>query len=85
MSRWSSLPRAVLAASLGAVALCLVTALPADAAQAPARRGPVVLVGTGGVRWEDLADTTPALQTLLADGAVGDLTVRGVREATCPV
>ena len=57
-----------------------------DAPLAPDRvPGPVVLVGTGGVRWSDTGPATPALNRLLAEGAVGVESARSVRASTCPV
>ncbi len=50
-----------------------------------AAAGPVVLLGTGGLRWDDVDSSTPALQSLLDTGAVGTLAVRTVRRSTCPV
>jgi hypothetical protein len=48
--------------------------------------GPIVLVGTGGLSWSDVsARTTPALWSLLRDGATAALTVRSVHANTCPV
>lgn len=46
--------------------------------------GPVVLLGTGGVRWTDVTDQQPVLQNLLKDGSAGWLAVRSVRPTTCP-
>lgn len=46
--------------------------------------GPVVLLGTGGVRWPDVGTATPALQKLLDEGSSGWLAVRSVRSTTCP-
>lgn len=46
--------------------------------------GPVILLGTGGLRWTDLTDDQPALQNLLDSAAVGWLAVRSVRSTTCP-
>lgn len=46
--------------------------------------GPVVLLGTGGVRWPDVGTSTPALQSLLDHGSSGWLAVRSVRATTCP-
>ncbi len=46
--------------------------------------GPVVLVGTGGVTWGDVDDTTPTFQALLEQGSVATLAVRSVRPTTCP-
>lgn len=47
--------------------------------------GPVVLLGTGGVRWADVDSSTPALQKLLAENSSAWLAVRSVRSFTCPV
>ncbi|HYY11260.1 MAG TPA: hypothetical protein VE781_09985, partial [Kineosporiaceae bacterium] len=54
----------------------------ADVAPVP---GPVVLLGTGGVRWSDTGPGTPALQELLRDGAAAVASVRSLRTSTCPV
>ncbi len=82
-------PRVVLAAAAGVLA-ALSVAGPAAAAEpaagaAVSGRGPVVLVGTAGLRWEDLSDATPELQSLLSSAAVGVLADRTVRDSTCPV
>lgn len=56
------------------------TPAPADAAA-----GPVVLVGTTGLRWEDLsALATPNLWALAQGGASANMVVRSVRSSTCP-
>jgi hypothetical protein len=47
--------------------------------------GPVVLIGTGGVRWSATGARTPHLRALLNDGAVGVMSVRSVRRSTCPI
>lgn len=47
--------------------------------------GPVILLGTTGLRWNDVTDSAVALNALLSEGAIGSLSVRGVRESTCPV
>jgi hypothetical protein len=47
--------------------------------------GPVVLLGTGGLRWSDTGPATPALRGLLRDGAVAVASARSVRPSTCPV
>lgn len=47
--------------------------------------GPVVLVGTGGLRWDDVGDDMPALTALLQAGSSGTLAVRSLRSTTCPV
>ncbi|HET8616368.1 MAG TPA: hypothetical protein VFL94_12645 [Actinomycetales bacterium] len=47
---------------------------------------PLVVVGIGGVRWSDVSEgRTPALASLSDDSAIGDVAVRSVRTATCPV
>jgi hypothetical protein len=53
------------------------------AGQRPA--GPIVLLGTGGLNWDDVSDATPALDALLEHDAVAALAVRSVRDLTCPV
>ncbi|UNX55142.1 hypothetical protein MF406_02305 [Georgenia sp. TF02-10] len=46
---------------------------------------PLVVIGTGGVRWEDLsALATPNLWALAEHGASGNMVVRSVRSSTCP-
>jgi hypothetical protein len=47
--------------------------------------GPVVLLGTGGVRWADVDASTPTLQKLLDQGSSGWLAIRSVRNVACPV
>ncbi|MEE6273995.1 hypothetical protein V2J56_11660 [Georgenia sp. MJ206] len=48
-------------------------------------RGPVILIGTAGVRWEDLsAVATPHLWGLAEDGAIANMVVRSVRSSACP-
>ncbi|SDB86974.1 hypothetical protein SAMN05216410_0579 [Sanguibacter gelidistatuariae] len=45
----------------------------------------VVLIGTGGVTWDDVSELgTPALWSLAQDGSIGNLVVRSVRSTTCP-
>jgi hypothetical protein len=69
-----------------AAAVAIGTVLTGTAA-APAAAdvaGPVVLLGTGGVRWPDVGPATPALQSLLDQGSSGWLAVRSVRATTCP-
>ena len=64
--------------------MALGGAAPASARATPVP-GPVVLLGTGGVRWSETGPATPQLRTFLGDGAVGDMSVRSVRTSTCPV
>jgi hypothetical protein len=47
--------------------------------------GPVVLLGTAGLRWSDVGTSTPALAQLRDQGGSGWLAVRSVRPVTCPV
>ena len=47
--------------------------------------GPVVLLGTGGLRWSDVTDQEPTLNRWLHQGSSGWLAVRSVRSATCPI
>lgn len=82
------LVRARVSATVVAV-LSVLALLPgsAEAARAPeAGVAPVVLVGTSGVRWDDVTPgDTPALWSLLTDGGVGAVAVRSVRRSACPV
>ncbi len=56
-----------------------------DDATAARATGPVVLLGTGGLRWEDLsAVATPSLWALAEDAGVANMVVRSVRSSTCP-
>ena len=56
----------------------------ASAAQADVP-GPVVLIGTAGLRWDDVDADTPALTALLQTGSIGTLAVRSLRPTSCPV
>ena len=48
--------------------------------------GSIVVIGTGGLSWSDVsASATPALWSLLRNGATATLTVRSVHANTCPV
>ncbi|MEO6142958.1 MAG: hypothetical protein ABIP19_03185, partial [Dermatophilaceae bacterium] len=48
--------------------------------------GSIVVIGAGGLSWSDVsARATPALWSLLRDGATATLTVRSVHANTCPV
>ncbi|MDH4159519.1 MAG: hypothetical protein OEV62_04625 [Actinomycetota bacterium] len=58
----------------------------AGAAHADEAPGPVVVVGVGGLTWDDITrDQTPTLAGLLDGAAVGHLSVRSVYRVTCPV
>jgi hypothetical protein len=49
-------------------------------------RGPVVLIGVGGLRWSDIdAQETPTLWGLVGQGSVGSISVRTVKPVTCPI
>ncbi|WP_369070378.1 hypothetical protein [Kineococcus terrestris] len=88
--RWLPAVLAVLAAlALALPALVLparaLAATPGPDAAGGAAAGPVVLVGTGGLRWSDVsADATPVLAGLAGEGAVGTVAVRSVFTAACP-
>lgn len=63
---------------------------PAPAASSEVTRPPapderVVVVGTGGVSWDDIsAEATPGIWEAAQEGGVGNLVVRSVRSTTCP-
>lgn len=68
---------------MSVAAAVVAVGAPAQAATTP---GPVILVGTGGVQWADVSPAaTPALASLPVKGAIGDVAVRSVRRAACPV
>lgn len=72
-------------AALGALLVTLgLIAGPARAATSPVP-GPVVLLGTAGLRWDDVDIDTPALQALLANGSLAALVPRSVELTACPV
>ncbi len=50
-----------------------------------ARTGPVVVIGTGGTRWDDVDLDAPTLTGLLSAASIGVLAVRSVHDTTCPV
>lgn len=88
--KWAALA-ALTTLVAGAVApLTATTATAATAATAATRTaaenvpGPVVLLGTGGLRWTDVTEDQPALYDLLQTGSAGWLSVRSVRSTTCP-
>jgi hypothetical protein len=74
------LPRVVLVA----LALTAVMAAPSASAAPVADPAPVVLIGTGGLRWDDVDETTPSLTAALAQDSTASLAVRSVRDITCP-
>lgn len=74
--------RAAVVALVAILLAALGTAAPA-AAQEHDRA--VVLVGTTGVRWNDVREAeTPALFRLARDASVGNLAIRSVRRLACP-
>ena len=74
-----------------AVLIILVSAAPPPPGTAAAphtapRRGPVVLVGVPGLRWDEITpQTTPHLWELARRSAIGNLSIRTVTSRTCPV
>lgn len=45
----------------------------------------VIIIGTGGLTWDDVTELgTPALWSLAQDGSIGNLVVRTVRSTACP-
>ena len=86
--------RRLLAAATAAVVLAglVIGALVSGSSGAPAPKatksitGSIVVIGTGGLAWGDVsARATPALWSLLRNGATADLSVRSVHANTCPV
>ena len=78
-------PRLLAAVLLGISALG-VSATSAAAAPSSGPVAPVVLIGTGGVQWSDVSpQATPNLARLAQVGSIGDVTVRSVKPAACPV
>lgn len=76
-------------AVVSAILALLVTAMTSTAARAAtsddAVPGPVLLVGTTGVQWDDVGpETMPHLWAAGQDASVGNLVVRSVISFTCP-
>lgn len=70
----------------GATAAPAAAASKSASATTTAPDSPVVVVGTAGLRWDDVSrEATPNLWTLLERGSVADLSIRNVRTAACPV
>lgn len=60
-------------------------ATPGTATTADPASHPVVLIGTTGLRWDDVgALTTPALWDLSRSGSVGTVAARSLRSSACP-
>lgn len=56
-----------------------------DVAQQSTSDERVVVVGTGGVSWDDVsAEAAPGIREAAQQGGVGNLVVRSVRSTTCP-
>src|SRR5690625_2870499 len=75
-------------ACLGALAL-LTAFAPADEAEVEPDteidRGPIVVIGIGGLLWADISRTeTPALFELVNESDLSSLSVRTDGEVTCP-
>lgn len=70
--------------ALTLVAGTLLGAGAAAAADTPVP-GPVVLIGTAGLQWEDVGTDTPALDALLVNGSSAALVPRSVELTACPV
>jgi len=48
--------------------------------------GPIVVIGSGGLSWSDVSpQSTPALWSMLRDGASATLSIHSVHANTCPV
>jgi hypothetical protein len=80
--------RQVMVCLLGTLLILLVVPASARAGSqryATAPQGPVVLLGVGGLRWDDVDGSTPTISRFASQGAVGWLAVRSVRSRTCPV
>lgn len=70
------------AAAIGAI---LVGPGAASADEADDATTPLVVIGVGGLRWDDVSTLgTPALWTMSRDAAVGLLAARSVAGAACP-
>jgi hypothetical protein len=74
-------------AALSVLSALLLGAVPGSAAATAAAQvpGPVVLIGTSGLRWTDVDSSTPALSSLLNADSSGWLAIRSVRDTACPV
>jgi hypothetical protein len=77
---------AALAAALAVVVSTFGAATAPAAGATASEDAPVVIVGAPGLAWSDLdRDGLPALTAMAEGGAVGSLTVRGVRSRSCAV
>lgn len=87
-------PRALLTALVGVAVLALgapaalaaTSSTPAPAVTAPPPAPPVVLVGVGGLRWDDVDRSgTPTLWRMVDEGSVGSVSVHTAADRTCSV
>jgi hypothetical protein len=78
--------RALLGGALLVAGASLLAPAAADAASGGDAPAHTVLVGAPGLAWSDIDPTvTPVLAGIARDGAVGSMTVRGVRSRSCAV
>ena len=77
---------AVLGLALGGASPASATTADDDASASASGTGPpIVLVGTGGIRWDDVSTLgTPALWDLSRTGALGLVAARSVTSSACP-
>ena len=89
MTRRRLLAAATAVAVLAALVIGGLIASSPDASSPAAGKdlnGSIVVIGTGGLSWSDVSvEATPALWSLLREGATAAITVRSVRANTCPV
>jgi hypothetical protein len=70
---------------LGAAPAAAATSPDEPAASADGAAGPVVLVGTSGLRWEDVRTlATPVLWELSRSAGLGTVSPRSIRSFSCP-
>lgn len=85
-------PHRLLAVFLGLLATVAAIVMSAPARAQPQAlsvevdpAAPLVVIGTGGLIWDDLSpEATPAMWEFAEAGAVGNLVVRSIRSTTCP-
>ena len=71
---------------IGGAATATAASAPSSITAPTPAPGATVLVGTGGVSWEDVTpDATPVLWAMLRDGSAGALSIRSIHTNTCPV
>lgn len=82
---FSTIAPATASATVGTPAATQHATSEQAAAQQTSTDERVVVVGTGGVSWDDIsAEVTPATWEVAEQGGVGNLVVRSVRSTTCP-